>query len=142
MAHDASQLLGAQQLVGTTVNPRGYGRREGAARVGIVGPAIGYAVAKQGRQDASETPKFPRIAFLAVTDQEVALVKVGSGGVNGRLEEVMARVPRSDVASAEVSGGMLRCDATIKFTDGGSWELEVSRLIRRQAEQVVRALGY
>jgi len=107
-----------------------------------VGPAIGHAVAKRAQPDTSETPKFPRTAFLAVTDREVALLKIGSGGVNGRLEEVMARVPRSDVASAEVSGGMLRCDVTIKFTDGGSWELEVSRLIRRQAEQVAHALGY
>lgn len=142
MAHDASQLLGAQQLAGTTVNPRGYGWKEGTARVGIVGPAIGYAVSKHANEDASETPKFPRIAFLAVTDQEVALLKIGSGGVNGRLEEVMARVPRSDVASAEVSGGVLRCEVTISFTDGGGWELEVSRLIRKQAADVVHALGY
>ena len=142
MAHDASQLLAAQQLAGTTVNPRGYGWKEGTARVGIVGPAIGYALSKHADEDGSETPKFPRIAFLAVTDQEVALLKIGSGGVNGRLEEVMARVPRSDVASAEVSGGVLRCEVTINFTDGGSWELEVSRLIRKQAADVVHALGY
>jgi len=142
MAHDASQLLGAKQLAGTTVNPRGYGWKEGAARVGVVGPAIGHVAAKRGKENTSETPKFPRIAFLAVTDQEVALLKIGSGGLNGKLEEVLARVPRGDVASAEVSGGVLRCQLTINFTDGGNWELEVSRLIRQQAEQVVHALGY
>jgi hypothetical protein len=139
VAHDASQLLGAQQLAGTTVNPGGFGWEVGTYGL----PVIGKAVAKKhAQQDTSDTPKFPRIAFLAVTDQEIALLKIGSGGFNGRLQEVTARVPRSDVASAGVSRGLLRCGVTIKFTDGGSWELEVSRLIRRRARQVVQALGY
>ncbi len=138
MAHDASQLLGAQQLAGTTVNPRGFGWKAGTAGV----PVVGHVVARHAQQDTSATPKFPRIAFLAVTDREIALLKIGSGGFNGRLEEVIARVPRSEVASAGVSGGLLRCGVTIKFTDGGSWELEVSGLIRRQARQVVHALGF
>jgi len=142
MAHDASELLGAQQLAGTTVNPKGYGWKEGAARVGVVGPTIAYATARRSKEDISDTPAFPRIAFLAVTDQEVALLKIGSGGLNGKLEEVLARVPRSEVASAEVSGGALRCPVSINFTDDSSWQLEVSRLIRKQAQAVIHALGY
>ena len=142
MAHDASQLLGARQLVGTTVNPRGYGWREGTARVGVVGPAIGYAATKHAKENTSQAPPFPRIAFLAVTEQEVALIKIGSGGLNGKLEEVLARVPRGDVASAKVSPGVLRTNLTINFTGGGNWEFEVSPLIRQKVVQVVHALGY
>jgi hypothetical protein len=82
------------------------------------------------------------MAFLAVTDSEVALIRIGSGGVNGRLEEVIARVPRGEVASANVSRGVLRCGVTVSFTDGGSWELEVSSLIRHQAARVIHALGF
>jgi len=103
VAHDASQLLGAQQLAGTTVNPKGFGWKTATAGV----PVIGHVVAKHAQPDTSETPKFPRIAFLAVTDQEVALLKIGSGGLNGRLDEVIARVSRSQVASGKVSRGML-----------------------------------
>ena len=47
MAHDASQLLGAKQLAGTTVNPRGYGWKEGAARAGVAGATIGHAAARR-----------------------------------------------------------------------------------------------
>src|ERR1700722_12516907 len=44
--------------------------------------------------------------FLAVTDQEVALLRLGPGGVrNGRPGEMLARVPRSEVALARVSAG-------------------------------------
>jgi hypothetical protein len=107
-----------------------------------VGEAIGYAATQRAKGHTSQTPEFPRIAFLAVTEREVALIKIGSGGLNGKLEEVLARVPRSDIASAKVSSGVLRTNLTISFTDGGSWEFEVSPLIRRTVVRVVDALGY
>jgi len=107
-----------------------------------VGEAIGYAAAQRAKGHISQTPEFRRNAFLAVTDREVALINIGSGGLNGKLEEVLARVPRSDVASAEVSRGALRTNLTINFTDGGSWEFEVSPLVRRTVVRVVHALGY
>ncbi|MGH3187601.1 MAG: hypothetical protein ACRDPY_24060 [Streptosporangiaceae bacterium] len=51
-------------------------------------------------------------------------------------------MPRSYVASANVSAGVLRTNLTITFTDGGRWEFEVSPLIRRTVVRVARALGY
>jgi len=75
--------------------------------------------------------------------REVALLRLGTGGFkNGTLGEVIARVPRSHVASANVSAGVLRTNLTISFTDGGRWEFEVSPLIRRTVVRVARALGY
>jgi len=143
VAHDASQLLGARQLAGTTVNPRGYGWKEGAARAGAAGATIGHAAAKRAGENDSETPEFPRIAFLAVTDREIALIKIGSGGLNGKLDEVLARIPREDVTSAKVSRGVLRTNLTISFASGGgNWEFEVSPLIRQKVVQVVHAMGY
>jgi hypothetical protein len=41
-------------------------------------------------------------------------------------DEQLALVSRSNVASAAVSRGALRANLTISFTDGGSWEFEVS----------------
>jgi len=41
-----------------------------------------------------------------------------------------------------VSRGALRTNLTINFTDGGSWEFEVSPLVRRTVVRVVHALGY
>jgi hypothetical protein len=82
---------------------------------------VGYAASKLIK-DTSQTPEFRRTAFLAVNDREVALLKLGSGGFrNGTLGEVIARVPRSYVASARVGAGLLRTNLTINFTDGGRW---------------------
>jgi hypothetical protein len=136
MARDASQLLGAQQLAGAVVMPRGYALKHVASS--YVGPAANKIV----REYPSETPRFPRSAFLAVTDREVALIRLGRGGwKNGGPGEVLARAPRGDVASARMSPGVLRTNLTISFTDGGRWEFEVSPLIRFTVVRVVRALG-
>jgi hypothetical protein len=137
MGRDASQLLGAQQLAGAVVMPRGY------AWADLASSFVGPAAKKIVREHPSETPRFPRSAFLAVTDREVALMRLGRGGwKNGRPGEVLARVPRSDIASARVSPGVLRTNLTISFTDGGRWEFEVSPLIRSTVVRIVRALGY
>ncbi len=147
MARDASQALGAQQLAGAAVMPRGYALQHPHRQAGLAGAVAGEAIAYAGRKRAqnnvAQTPAFGRTAFLAVTEQEVALLRLGSGGYkNGRPSEVLARVPRNNVASAAVSRGMLRTHLTISFTDGGSWEFEVSPLIRRTVVRVADALSY
>jgi hypothetical protein len=129
MGHDASQLLGLKQLAGAAVNQSGYAWK-------TVNPG------GSSRENTSGTPQFRRNALLAVTDREVALIEIGRGGLNGKLKEVLARVPRGDVASAEVSRGVLRTNLTIDFTGGGTWEFEVTPLLRHKVMQVVRALGY
>jgi hypothetical protein len=140
MGHDASQLLGAQQLAGALVNRRGHGWQHAARRTGLAGVAIGYAAEQRSRRYTTQTPQFSRTAFVAVTDREVALIKYGPGGRNGKAGEVLARVARSEVASAAVSRGVLRTNLTINFTDGGSWAFEVSPLIRRTVVRVADAL--
>jgi hypothetical protein len=143
MAHDASQLLGAQQVAGALVNRRGHGWQHAARTTGgLAGVAIGYAAGQRARQHTTQTPQFSRTAFLAVTDREVALIKCGPGGRNGKAGEMLARVPRSEVASAAVSRGVLRTNLTVSFTDGGSWAFEVSPLIRRTVVRVADALGH
>lgn len=142
MAHDSSELLGSKQLAGAMVNPSGYGWQQGVRKAGLVGEAVGHAAAKRAQGHQAQTPEFPRTAFLAVTDREVALIKVGASGMSSKLEEVLARAPRSEVASAAVGRGALRTKLTISFTDGGRWEFEVSALVRRTVVHIVDALGY
>jgi hypothetical protein len=142
MAHDASQLLGAQQVAGAVVTRRGHGWEHAArATKGLAGAAIGYAAGQHFSRYTTEAPRFSQTAFVAVTDQEVAVVKYGPGGRNGKAGEVLARVPRSEVATAVVSRGTLRTNLTISFTDGGSWAFEVSPLIGRTVVRVADALG-
>jgi hypothetical protein len=148
MALDASQVLGSPQLAGVKVNPKGAARSRvagsaGAGVGGIVGGALGatsdlMAARRQG-QVASETPKFGRVGYLAVTEDELALITL-KGLVTFTLDEVIARVPRSDVASAELGSG-IASSLTITFGDRDSWQLEVPRPHKKNAQAVVQALG-
>jgi hypothetical protein len=132
VARDASQVRGARQLAGAVVMLRG------AALKNVASSYVGPAAKKIVKANTAETPKFAGTAFLAVTGQEVALLKVRPG----RAWEVLARVPRGDVASARVSRGFLRTNLTIGFTDGGRWEFDVSPLVRRTVVRIASALGY
>jgi hypothetical protein len=150
MALDASQVLGSAQLAGVKVNPRGAGKTTMAASVGMGGGIVGAAIGagagmKAGQQQAataaaSETPKFGRLAYLAVTDGELALIQLRSGIMTVHLGDVIARIPRSDVTSAEIGGGVSP-SLTITLGDGGSWQLEVPRPSKKHAQEVVHALS-
>lgn len=148
MALDASQVLGSPQLAGVKVSPRGFTKRTAAGSAGIgVGGILGGAIsatagATAGRrqaQMASETPNFGRVAYLAVTEDELALIKL-TGLATFKLDQVIERVPRSDVASAEL-GRSIAPSLTITFGNRGSWQLEVARVAKKDAEAVVHALG-
>jgi hypothetical protein len=151
MALDASPLLGSSQLAGVKVNPRGLARSKGAGSAGVgLGGVVGAVVSAgagmkaEHRQaqiaSASETPSFGRLAYLAVTEDELALIKLKSGMVTVHLDEVVARMPRSEVASAQLGGGVSP-SLTITFNDGGTWQLEVPRPSKKHAKEVVDALG-
>jgi hypothetical protein len=89
----------------------------------------------------SDTPKFGRLAFLAVTENELALIKLKSGVVRVFLDEVVERIPRTEVESAELGGGVAP-PLTIIFSDGSSWELEVPRPSKAHAKSVVDVLTH
>ena len=149
MGLDASKLLGSPQVAGARVNPKGFAKKKitasAASHAGIVGAAVtaraGYKAQEQQAEAAAEsdTPRF-RLAYIAVTADEVALVRLKAGLVSTKLDEVLLRVPRADVASAEMGPG-LSPSLTIELRDGGQWLLEVPRVSKKDAEEVVSALG-
>lgn len=132
MALDASQMLDTPQRAGVKVNPRGTSKR--LAIGGLAGEAL-----MRRRSATSETPSFGRLAYLAVTDDELVLIKL-TGAAKVRLDEIIARVPLAEVQSAELGRG-LALPLTISFTDGGSWLLEVPRLNGRDGGAVVAELA-
>jgi hypothetical protein len=149
MALDASQLLGSPQLAGVKVTPKGFTtsfalRMGGAVGVGgVLGGVIGSTASTQAdRRQAkmgSEAPHFGGAAYLAVTDGELALIKLKSG-LTYKLDEVIGRVPRGEVESAEIREGIAP-SLTITFGNGGSWRLEFARVNKKGARGVIRALG-
>jgi hypothetical protein len=158
MAFDTSEILGAPQLAGVKVNPLGFGKKTagkfgGAGAGGGVGGAVsagitnamGMKAEKKARQAAAEsqTPQFGILAYLAVTERELALVELNRQGLSMHLGDVIERIPRSDVASAEVGRAVLFAPPlTFGFTNGNTWQLEVPRPSMKHAKQVVRALGF
>ena len=92
MSHDASELLGESQVAGASVKPIGSASRQAA----IIGPGVGGGLAagatsrlmdgKKSRDlRSSQTPRFGSLGFLAVTDQELALIRVNMGVTKGKL---------------------------------------------------------
>ena len=137
VALDASQMLGSPQLAGVKVNPRGMAKRVARNVSGGLPARLAYGTSSPV---TSETPHFGRLAYLVVTESELALVTLKSGIARVFLNEVVQRVPRTAVHSAELGGGVAP-PLTINFADGGSWQVEVPRPSKRYATTVVSLLN-
>ena len=144
---DASGALGEREIAGTWVNPRGAAKKlVSTVAGGQVGGAAGSFAAQQIASGSSavvmETPEFGRNAYLAIGENDVALVRVKQGLMKLKLtDEVLARAARSDVVQAELGSGKLACPVTITFSDGARWEFDVPRAGKFAAQRVVTSLG-
>jgi hypothetical protein len=108
----------------------------------MVGGVVARAVADQVGRRFEGAPTFGTVGYVAVTADELAIVRGKTGLMKPKVgEEVIARVPRTEVASAELDPGALKAALKIGFADGGWWEFEVPKIYRGTAERVVQALG-
>jgi hypothetical protein len=133
MALDASRLLGSPQLAGSRVCSPGFSKT-----MARTSNPVGFLLPKQ-HDDYAQTPAFGIMGFLAVTRDELALINFEVGVHKGKLGEVAARIPRSDVASAELGSG-LNAPLTITLVSGAQWRFEVSWAFRRGARKLITRL--
>jgi len=151
MAIDASELLGAPQIAGVKVMARGatMGRavnQGGVAVGGLIGAAGGALAsgktAKKGAAARGETPEFKGQALLALTDTEVALVKLKQGAISAKPSEVIARAPRDQITDANLANGLVP-KLSITFSDGSAWSMDVPRVVKKQGDtnRIVELLG-
>jgi hypothetical protein len=144
---DASSALRAPQLAGTWVNNKGTAKRlvatvAGRELAGAVGSVAAGSVAGRSSGEAADTPDFGRDAYLALNEDEIALVKTKQGVMKLKItDEVHARAARTEVAHAELGNGKLACPLTITFANGSRWELDVPRGGKSAAERVVSLLS-
>jgi hypothetical protein len=104
MAIDASDAPGSRQIAGVKVNPAGYAWRLARNQTGTMAADVVHG--GQPHSGPAETPRFGRLAYLAVTDQELALVRLRPRKVVMlKAAEVIARVPRSQLQTAELRPG-------------------------------------
>lgn len=147
MAGGASRALGAPEIAGTFVNPKGMAKKMTAGVAGqVVGGAAGSLAVKLKAglpyDGVPDVPYFGRVGYVAVTKEEVALVKTKSGLMKMKIgEEVLARAPRSEISAAELDKGVLLSHLKIVFANGVTWEFDVPKKDKKSAEGVVQALG-
>jgi hypothetical protein len=143
MATDATDVLGAPEVAGSFVSPKGLTKRlTGATAAGMVGGVVGRAAVTHISQKHEGAPSFGTIGYVAVTADEVAIVRGKTGLMKPKVgTDVVARMPRSEVASVELDPGMLKAALKIGFADGGWWEFEVPKIYRKTAEKVVQTLS-
>lgn len=138
---DASDLLGAAQLMGTYVSPKREPMRLSAAAGRRTIRGAGRAVQRNAATN-QRAPRFGMVGFVVVTGEDVALVRARMGMLTPRLgTEVLARVPRRQVAEAAFDKGLTKSMLRIAFAPYGLWEFEIPRAEREFAAQVAAALS-
>jgi len=143
MADKVANALGAREIAGTLVNPKGYAKktvarvagREAAGLVGSV--AAGLAAGDPG---APDLPDFGRVGYVAVSEEDVALLKTKTGWKMTPTEEVIARASRSEITSVDWDEGKMVSHLTLRFSNGHLWQFDVPRSDRKTAKAVVAAL--
>jgi hypothetical protein len=139
MTTDASVALGAPQLAGTFVNPKGFARQVTAA---VAGGAVGRLAAAATAPAQGDVPNFGRVAYVAVTADEVAIVKTKSGLFKMKVtDQVLARRARAEISAVELKRGALISGLTIHFSDESWWTFDVPKANQRTAAQTVEVLG-
>lgn len=134
---DGSAALGAPEIAGALVNPKGGFKKMAAG--GIVGI---NAIEKLRKRGPDELPNFGRVGYVCASDSEVALVKTQTGALKMKVtDQALARAPRSEVATAELDGGLLLSKLRIEFKDGTMWEFDVPKAGKKKAAAFVEAIG-
>jgi hypothetical protein len=143
MASDGSAALGAPEIAGTLVNPKGFLKKRvagaaGRELAGLVGSTA--AVLATRNAGASDLPDFGRVGYVAVSATEVALVKTKLGWKMRPTDVALARVSRSELASAELEEGRMVSHLKLRFDNGKMWEFDVPKSDKKTARAVVAAL--
>ncbi len=142
MAGEGSAALGAPELAGAMVNPRGFGKK---ATVGAIGGAVGAVAATVVASRSSgvaDLPAFGRVGYLAASETEVALIKTKSGAIKMKVtDQALARVPREELRSAELHEGKLFSHMRLEFNNGTVWEFDVPKIGKKNAKELVSVLG-
>jgi hypothetical protein len=143
MANDASAALGAPEIAGTLVNPRGYMRKTvartaGREVAGLLGSVAAGLAVRDGR--VPDVPDFGRVGYLAVSASDVAVVKTRWGWKMRPTDVALALAPRSELASAELEEGRMLSHLRLHFADGRQWQFDVPKADKKTARAVVAAL--
>jgi hypothetical protein len=137
----------ADWLAGTLVNPKGMTKKvtasvAGGEIAGVAGNLAAGLATGGAYAGAPEVPTFGRVGYLGASADAVALVKTKSGAFKMKVtDEVLASVPRSELASAELDQGTLLSKLKLEFSNGTVWEFDIPKMAKKTAQQLVTELG-
>ena len=142
MAGEGSAALGAPEIAVAMVNPRGFTKKMSVGAVGgVVGAVAASAVASRSSK-ASDAPAFGRVGYIAASETEVALIKTKSGALKMKVtDQALVRAPREELEAVELKDGKLISHLRLQFTNGTVWEFDVPKIGKKNAKQLVAALG-
>jgi hypothetical protein len=147
MANDASQALGAPEVAGALVSPRGLTKKmsmgtAGTQVGGLVGTLAANALTAKTANKTPDMPSFGRIGYLAASETELVLTMTSQLGWKPHPKgEALVRMSRGDVQSVQLERGKVLARLKLTFADGVSWEFEVARANRKGAMEFTNALG-
>jgi hypothetical protein len=142
MAGEGSAALGAPEIAGAMVNPRGFGKKASVGAIGgVVGAVAATAVASRSSK-ASDVPAFGRVGYIAASETEVALIKTKSGALKMKVtDQMLARAPRDELDVVVLKDGKLLSHLRLQFTNGTVWEFDVPKIGKKNAKHLVSVLG-
>jgi hypothetical protein len=142
MAGEGSAALGAPELAGAMVNPRGFGKKASVGAIGGVVGAVAATTVASRSSKASDVPAFGRVGYIAATETEVALIKTKSGALKMKVtDEVLVRAPREELQTVELKDGKLFSSLRLQFTNGTVWGFDVPKTSKKNVKQLVAVLG-
>ena len=139
--------LGAPEVAGTMVNPRGMTRKmtlrtAGSEVAGVVGSLAATGATGDVYSGAPDVPNFGRVGYLAASASEVALIKTRSGAFKMHVtDEVLARVPRVELEAVELDEGRILSHLRLRFVNGVLWEFDIPKVGKKSAKEFVAAVG-
>jgi hypothetical protein len=120
---------GFAEITGVIVSPRGLPR-----------------ISRPGRQadparPRTELPAFGRVGYLAVSATELAIFHTTKVGMHpGPRGEPLTRVPLSELVDVTLDERLVVAFLELSFADGAHWTLQVGRINRGRAHEVVARL--
>ena len=147
MANDASQALGAPEVAGTLVSPKGLTKKmsmgtAGGQVGGLVGNLAASALASKTAKKTPDMPSFGRSGYLAASETELVLTKTSQMGWKPHSKgDALVRVPRSEGQAVELERGKVLSQLKLTFADGSIWRFEIPRANRKGATEFTEALG-
>lgn len=146
MELDVSHELSSPQLAATKVCPRGQAWRQASQQAYnplamLVAPLAARIVfGRRPDRAPAQTPQFGQVAWLAITKDELALVRRRKSS-KGRTFEALARVPMAEVRTFDLDHARLVWPLTITFRDGGTWRLETPPFTNKRASAVAAVVS-